>query len=166
MNYREAKTIDIDEILDIIRDGKEYLKEQKLTQWQGVYPDKNDILKDINNKVGYVLLKDNVVIGYFVLSFEEELSYKEIKGRWINNQPYSSIHRTAIKKEYRNQGLAKYIFKFSEEISISNGYFEIKIDTSLGNLPMRHLIEKNGYKYCGIVVIDGEDKVAFQKSIK
>lgn len=165
MQYRQGTTDDINKILEIIKDAKEYLKEQGLTQWQGKYPDKSDIFNDIKNNIGYVLIKDNDIVGYFVLTFEKELAYEKIKGKWLNNLPYSSIHRTAIKKECRNQGLSKYIFNFSEELSLKNGYHEIKIDTSTDNLPMKHLIEKNGYHYCGTVIIDGDDKVAFQKSL-
>jgi RimJ/RimL family protein N-acetyltransferase len=40
----------------------------------------------------------------------------------------------------------------------------MRIDTHSNNLPMRRVLEKNGYQYCGIIYVrDGSERLAFQK---
>ena len=31
---------------------------------------------------------------------------------------------------------------------------------------MRHLLEKNGYGYCGVVTFDNSDKIAYEKLLR
>lgn len=42
-------------------------------------------------------------------------------------------------------------------------YDNIRIDTHHDNMVMQHLIEKEGFKYCGIIYCwSGDERVAFQ----
>ena len=44
------------------------------------------------------------------------------------------------------------------------GYSSIKIDTHKENFVMRGLLEKNGFEYCGIILLeDGAERVAYEK---
>ena len=43
----------------------------------------------------------------------------------------------------------------------------LKIDTHRDNYPMQKSLKKNGFEYCGIIYLaDGNERLAFQKSIK
>ena len=40
----------------------------------------------------------------------------------------------------------------------------IRIDTHRDNVIMRHLLEKHGFKYCGIIYLEnGDERLAYQK---
>ena len=50
------------------------------------------------------------------------------------------------------------------EITSIKGIKNIKIDTHEDNLIMQKLLEKNSFKYCGVIyLLDGSKRIAFEK---
>lgn len=42
----------------------------------------------------------------------------------------------------------------------------IRIDTHRDNKPMQHLLNKNGFRYCGIIYLeDGDERLAYQRCL-
>ncbi|MCF2698409.1 GNAT family N-acetyltransferase [Fusobacterium mortiferum] len=162
MNFREAKKEDIESILEVISHAKEYMKRNNSTQWNENYPNKETIINDIEKNIGYVLIVENLIRGYIVVDFSDDEIYKNIKGKWKTFGNYASIHRCAIHKELRGQGYGSELFKFAEKLALSKNIRSVRIDTAPENETMKHLFNKNGYEYCGIVFIDGE-KIAYEK---
>lgn len=162
MNFREAKKEDIESILEVISHAKEYMKRNNSTQWNENYPNKETIINDIENNIGYVLIVKNLIRGYIVVDFSDDEVYKNIKGKWKIFGNYASIHRCAIHKELRGQGYGSELFKFAEKLALSKNIRSVRVDTAPENETMKHLFNKNGYEYCGIVFIDGE-KIAYEK---
>ena len=162
MNFREAKKEDIESILEVISHAKEYMKRNNSTQWNENYPNKETIINDIEKNIGYVLIVENLIRGYMVVEFSDDEIYKNIKGKWKTFGNYASIHRCAIHKELRGQGYGSELFKFAEKLALSKNIRSVRIDTAPENETMKHLFNKNGYEYCGIVFIDGE-KIAYEK---
>lgn len=162
MNFREAKKEDIESILEVISHAKEYMKRNNSTQWNENYPNKETIINDIEKNIGYVLIVENLIRGYMVVDFSDDEIYKNIKGKWKTFGNYASIHRCAIHKELRGQGYGSELFKFAEKLALSKNIRSVRVDTAPENETMKHLFNKNGYEYCGIVFIDGE-KIAYEK---
>lgn len=162
MNFREAKKEDIENILEVISHAKEYMKKNNSTQWNENYPNKETIINDIENSIGYVLIVENLIRGYMVVDFSDDEVYKNIKGKWKTFGNYASIHRCAIHKELRGQGYGSELFKFAEKLALSKNIRSVRVDTAPENETMKHLFNKNGYEYCGTVFIDGE-KIAYEK---
>lgn len=162
MNFREAKKEDIESILEVISHAKEYMKRNNSTQWNENYPNKETIINDIEKNIGYVLIVENLIKGYIVVDFSDDEIYKNIKGKWKTFGNYASIHRCAIHKELRGQGYGSELFKFAEKLALSKNIRSVRVDTAPENETMKHLFNKNGYEYCGIVFIDGE-KIAYEK---
>lgn len=162
MNFREAKKEDIESILEVISHAKEYMKRNNSTQWNENYPNKETIINDIENNIGYVLIVENLIRGYMVVEFSDDEIYKNIKGKWKTFGNYASIHRCAIHKELRGQGYGSELFKFAEKLALSKNIRSVRVDTAPENETMKHLFNKNGYEYCGTVFIDGE-KIAYEK---
>lgn len=65
--------------------------------------------------------------------------------------------------EFRGCGLTTKSFKLLEDIAIKEGVRCIRVDTDPSNKRMQHVLEKNGYKYCGIIAFEGSDKLAYDK---
>lgn len=162
MNFREAKKEDIESILEVISHAKEYMKRNNSTQWNENYPNKETIINDIENNIGYVLIVENLIRGYIVVDFSDDEVYKNIKGKWKTFGNYASIHRCAIHQELRGQGYGSELFKFAEKLALSKNIRSVRVDTAPENETMKHLFNKNGYEYCGTVFIDGE-KIAYEK---
>ena len=166
IKLRLATEDDIDSIYEIIEEVKIYLKNEEINQWQNGYPDRNTIKNDVDNKKGHLILVDEKIAGYICIDFDGEPGYEEIVGNWLTNQKYVVIHRMAIKKEFRGNGISYDVFKLVENIAEERGISSIKIDTDVSNKRMQHLLNKLNYTYCGTIIsTDGGERLAYEKII-
>lgn len=165
MKIRLSLESDLKSIIKIINQAKIYMKENKFQQWNDDYPNEETIIKDIQLKESYVLISNKQIVGTFVLSFNEEITYKNIyEGKWKTNNLYGVLHRVAIDNCYKGQGLAKLILDFSEKEALKRGIKNFRIDTHEKNKSMRKFLEKNCFEYCGIIIVeDGTKRVAYEK---
>ncbi|WP_291648212.1 GNAT family N-acetyltransferase [Clostridium sp.] len=167
MKLRNATEKDLIDIMKIINEAKSFLKNNKVDQWQNGYPNEEVILKDIRNNISYVLEDNYEIIGTSSLSFDVEETYNTIyEGEWISNGKYAVIHRIAVSNNSNRKGIGTEIIKRLEEICISKKIKNIKIDTHEDNLTMKKLLEKNRFKYCGVIyLLDGNKRIAFEKEL-
>ncbi|NLX61999.1 MAG: GNAT family N-acetyltransferase [Tissierellia bacterium] len=167
MEFRKAMEVDIDSIMNIIKQAQEYFKEQGIDQWQNNYPNVETIKNDIEKGYGYVLLKDGKIVGTVSVSFDGEKTYENIyEGKWISNLQYAVVHRMAIDSKLKGKGLASIIMKNIEKMCLDRDVHSIRIDTHEDNKSMQRLIDKNGFKYCGIIYLaDGSKRLAYEKLI-
>lgn len=166
MEFRKSVEADINGIMNIIKQAQEYFKEQGINQWQNNYPNPKTINDDIANKNSYVLLKEMKIVATAAISFDGEKTYDTIyEGEWISNNKYAVIHRIAVDNTYKGFGLSSEIMKNVEKLCLNNGVHSIKVDTHEENAPMQKLLEKNQFKYCGIIYLeDGSKRIAFEKN--
>ncbi|MFG6331364.1 MAG: GNAT family N-acetyltransferase [Lachnospiraceae bacterium] len=148
---------------EIIRDGRNFQKEQGFEQWTEKYPNRDTILCDIQSKKGYVVKENNEIIGYMCIDFSGEPAYAKIKGEWRSDLPYAVIHRMVFNKKYRGAGLSEIAFKMIEELCIQHNIRNIRVDTDFLNKRMQHILKKNGFINCGVIVFQGGEKLAFDK---
>lgn len=129
------------------------------SQWGNNYPSKSLLKEDIGKKQLYLFLEDGEIHGVFALIFGADPSYEYIEnGSWQNDKPYGAIHRIA--SDGRVKGVFEKCLIFCKEQTD-----ELRIDTHEDNRIMQYLIEKNGFKKCGIVYMsDGSPRIAYQYS--
>lgn len=168
MDFRRAKKEDIGEIMGIIKKAQDHLKSQGIDQWQNGYPNEATIEKDIDQDSFYVLVEDNEILGITALIFGEDITYKKIyEGKWLTSGKYAVIHRMAVDLDKKRKGLASKILKEVEKTTIDNNIYSIKVDTHRDNKGMQKLLEKNDFKYCGIIYLkDGNERLAFEKILE
>ena len=171
MKIKLSTLENIPEIMTIIKDAKELLASLKIDQWQNGYPNAAQVEQDILKGESYVVLSDeNQVIATSMFTTNKEPTYQIIEeGSWKvdESKNYGVMHRMAIKKEYRKQGLATLLFdEFHQQLKSKN-IQSLKIDTHEENLGMQALIKKIGYQYCGIIYTNyGAKRLAFEKVIQ
>lgn len=167
MRLRKSTKNDLKCIMEIINEAKRFLNENKVDQWQQGYPNEESVLEDIGNEYSYVLEENNEIIGTAAISFDGEKTYDTIyEGKWISNGRYAVIHRIAVSKNSKRKEIGTEIIKKAEEICLSKGIKNIKIDTHEDNLTMQKLLEKNNFKYCGVIyLLDKSKRIAFEKEI-
>lgn len=167
MILRLSTVKDLINIMNIINEGKEFLKNNKVNQWQNGYPNEEVIFNDINNNESYVMENNGEIVGTAALSFNGEKTYDKIyEGKWISNGSYAVIHRIAASKVEGIKSIGSEILKKSEEICLSRNIKNIKIDTHEDNKAMQGLLLKNNYKYCGVIyLVDGSKRIAFEKEL-
>ena len=165
MKLRKSTLSDINSIMRIIEQAKEYFKENNIDQWQDNYPNYMTIKNDIDKEESYVLIDDNDILATVALSFNGEKSYDLIyDGQWLSNGNYAVIHRVAVDKNHKGKGLSGEIFNTLEKVCLDNNIHSIKIDTHKENTSMRKFLEKSGFKYCGIIhLADKSERIAFEK---
>lgn len=155
---------DIEKVMDIINQSKDYFAKNNISQWQGEYPNKDTILKDITNKTSFICKLDGEIVATFVLLFDKDKHYDELKGKWLNNGKYGSIHRLAVHQDYKKRGICTEIFSYCEKICKDYNIKSIRIDTHKLNNIMANLIQKNEYTYCGIITNEYNlTRIAFEK---
>jgi ribosomal protein S18 acetylase RimI-like enzyme len=169
MKIKHATFDNIPIIMEIINDAKEYLASLGIDQWQNGYPNAVQIEQDILNRESYVVFNDqDKIVATSMFTTNPEPTYKKIDGNWIFDQTkkYGVIHRLAVKKEFRNLGLASVLFEEFHQQLKNNHIKSLKIDTHEDNLSMQKLIKKLGYEYCGVIYTSYNAKrLAFEKVI-
>lgn len=161
MKIELAKKTDLDKLLEIYREAREFMKNSgNKTQWGDNKPSKETLERDIENKNLYKVVNFDEIVGAFALIYGEDKTYLEIDGKWLNDEPYATLHRVASSGKAR--GIMSEIIKFSEE-----KYENLRIDTHKNNHKMLDKIRENGFTYCGVIKIDdGSPREAFQKISK
>ena len=97
------------------------------------------------------------IVAYFALLPSPEPTYDIIDGAWLTDEPYGVIHRMASYPDIH--GIFSTIIDYA-----ASRYTHLRIDTHRDNRIMRHLIEKHGFTYCGIIWLeDGAERLAYER---
>ncbi len=164
-----AKTTkkDIDRVMVVIGEARQSIGQLGIDQWQYGYPSRDIIIDDVSNGFSYVASEDGEICATFCLKEDEEPTYKNIyEGAWLSTEKSYALHRIAICNLKRGKGIAGKIIEFITQKCKNDGITSLKVDTHKGNIPMRKMLEKNGFTYCGIIYLGtGEERVAYEKTI-
>ena len=130
-------------------------------QWPSNYPSKTQLNEDIISRSCFMVEQDNLCVATFVLKTDEEPAYQNIHdGEWTDNRPYITIHRIA------STGQCKGILHQAVKFAISQYHRNIRIDTHHDNAIMQRAIQKEGFRYCGLVHYEhAGERLAYQLSI-
>lgn len=167
MQIRQAEQEDLEQIMEIIEDGRRYLKLQGVEQWQDGNPDIGTIQRDISNQESFLFYKEGKCVATAMVSVEADPTYEDIEGgAWLSDEVYCVIHRLAIDEGSRGGTTCSEIFELIEDSLLDEGISSIKIDTHQDNMPMQKVLKKRGFSYCGIIYLAGSDsRLAFEKII-
>ena len=153
-----AQIKDIDTILHIYDHAKRYMiASGNPNQWNGSYPERQLLSDDIEKGQLYVYKENDEIYGVFAYIKGEDPTYAYIEeGRWMNNEPYGTIHRLA------SDGRARGIFKKCVDFCVEQCE-NLRADTHHDNHTMQHLLEKYGFTRCGIIYLQsGAARIAYQ----
>ena len=155
---RKTTTDDLDAVMDIYADALIYMREKgNPNQWNDNYPSRELITGDVFAGKSYVADDNGRIAAVFYFGIEHEPSYKKIKGQWLNDEPYGVVHRIAKNREFR--GVAEFCLNWCFTKSVN-----MRIDTHRDNIPMRKLLDKLRFTYCGIIWLEnGDERMAYQK---
>lgn len=158
-------TTNMEDILKITDENKLYLKQHGIDQWQNGYPNEQSFLEDIKQQSLYGLFEEDILLGFFMLSFEREPSYTTIvDGSWKQEGSYGVLHRVCLSNQSKGKGYAQKLIKFSEIEALKRDINALRIDTHEDNNSMRKLLDVMNFEYCGkIALLDGSIRLAFEK---
>lgn len=161
-----AKEENIAECYRIIDDGRQFQRQQGFVQWTDDYPNPDTIRQDVTVGNGYVLKADGAIAGYMCIDFSGEPAYEAIDGKWRSDAPYAVIHRMAFCKEFRGRGLVDIAFEKIDTLCRTRGVHYLRADTDFPNERMQHILTKNGFIQCGVIVFQGSGKLAYDKILE
>ena len=162
--FRKAEMADFDPIWEIIQQAKAQMRQLGTFQWDATYPLPDDIRRDIQEGVGFVMCVDKQVAVYGVISFKGEPVYEQIADSWSNALPYVVVHRLAVADGMKRRGLAGQFMLRAEALSRREGVYGFRVDTKADNQYMLRLLESLGFRLCGKVYYrNGNERLAFEK---
>lgn len=151
---------DVARVMEIFDGARAFMRAcGNSTQWTGAYPSAQTVRGDIAAGNLFVAEVEGKIVGCCTLVVGRDPYYAEIDGRWLNDEPYGTMHRLASSGDVR--GIADVFIDFCAS-RIGN----LRIDTHADNLPMQRAILRNGFSYCGVVrVADGSPRLAYQRTL-
>ena len=162
MNIRQTELADLEKVMPLYDYARELMRQQgNTTQWIDGYPSTTLITEEIINHHSFVCLDENgEIMATFCFILGEDPTYKVIyDGAWLNDEPYGVIHRMATSG--KQKGIGQQCINWCFERCKT-----IRVDTHQDNLLMQHVLEKQGFIRCGIILVaNGTERIAFQKSL-
>lgn len=165
MEIRLSQMQDLTTLMALFDEARKTIAALGIDQWQDGYPSEAVIREDMDQKRSYIVEKDGAVLGTFVL-VEQEPDYDKIyEGHWQNDD-YIAIHRVAVSVSARGTGVSDRIIRYAAQSAKTLNRSSLRIDTHRGNIPMRRMLEKQGFFHRGqIFLSDGSPRVAYEKSL-
>lgn len=171
ISCRPAVESDIEDIMLIVRQARNYLKKHRVDQWQGEYPTQDIFAADIANGECYAVTYGERLAGFFCLTEAPESGYDKITdGKWHGEGKYCTLHRMAIEARFRGTGLSDMLVDFADETAKAKDAECVRTDTHRKNKAMQKLFKRKGYAYRGNVFVSSEPghdpaRQAFEKKI-
>lgn len=151
MEIKLATVQDIPALHELFNTGRQRQRQNGITQWAEGYPSEELIREDIKREAAYICLTDEGErVGAISVFTEPDPTYFEIEGEWLNDEPYASVHRIVTNGQIK--GLGQYLLKW-----VQRQYDNIRIDTHKENEPMKHVLTKLGFEYCGVIYLENND---------
>ncbi|MEG2371125.1 MAG: GNAT family N-acetyltransferase [Alistipes sp.] len=161
--FRQTTAADMDRIMEIIGQAQAQMRALGSKQWQNGYPALANIASDAEHGYGYVLCDRHRIIAYAAVVFDGEAAYASIDGAWLSDRPYVVVHRLAVANERKQQGIAAQFLCHVEGLCAARGVGSFRIDTNFDNHYMLHLLEHQGFAYCGEIRYSDDFRQAFEK---
>lgn len=151
MEVRKAQLTDVNDIMNIYYLATERMSaEGNKNQWN----DEESFLKGILNYISegkMNVVVDDEIVGFYAQIYGIDKTYNEIKGKWLNDEEYVTIHKIASK--YPRRHIASFILKQVEQEALRNNIRNIRIDTHYQNISMQEFLKNQGFVYCGVISI-------------
>ena len=162
MELRKAQFSEAEVCYQCIEDARAYHKSMGFEQWHPDYPTQQTIYDDIVQNTGYVFVDKGGIIGYCCIIIGDEPAYHEIAGAWKTSSAYAVVHRMAFSQKARGSGLSKKALDLIKKFCFSNRINAIRVDTQEENKIMQHILDREGFQYCGLIQFDGGPKLAYE----
>ena len=161
MRIRKTRPDEIELLLQMYADARRCMAENgNPTQWGATRPSAGTVTRDVQEGGSYVCEHNGRVAAAFCFLIGEDPTYLEIwDGAWLESGPYGVVHRLVSNGSARGAAAACLDWALAQCRSL-------RIDTHENNAPMRALLKKCDFHYCGrIRASDGTDRLAFQKCL-
>lgn len=148
MEFRPAGQEDIDNICELVASAIAHMREQKIFQWDEIYPTREDFLNDLKENSLFVGLVEGEIAVTFTVNRTCDPEYDD--GEWqYPEEEYRIIHRLCVNPEFQGRGVAGQTLRYIEEELRRQGIGAVRLDTFVENPPAVALYTGNGYEKRG-----------------
>ena len=159
--FRKAMIEEVPVIMRLIDEARGIMRScGNVNQWIDGYPSQETIVNDINNGHCYLCVEPGgEIVASFAFIPGPEPTYREIfEGAWLDDKPYHVVHRLA--STAGSHGIFNDVMDYCMAVAGN-----LRIDTHRDNVIMRHVIDRYGFTYSGIIYLaNGDERLAYQKS--
>ena len=159
MIIRKSTPQDLQAIMNIYAGARAFMQSSgNPNQWKDGHPAREMVERDIQAGSSYVCVHNNDVAAVFYYGVEIEPTYLKIDGKWLNDEPYGVVHRIA--RSGGASGAGAFCLDWCYEQC-----HNLRLDTHRDNAPMRNLLDRLDFSYCGIIwLANGDERLAYQKA--
>ena len=162
MTIRQSKIEDLASLMEIFAYARGFMANTgNPNQWINGYPSEELIRQEIEAGHCFICLnEEGKAVGTFCFILGDDPTYSYIEeGAWLNNDPYGTIHRLA------SNGTEKGVFGACLKWCAARCK-NLRADTYCDNHIVQSLLERNGFRRCGIIYIaNGTPRIAYQKEV-
>ncbi len=166
MKIRKTRPQDLPAVEKLYEEARAALKAAAVDQWQDGYPNRETARQDMENGVGYVLEEESgEIVATACLAFGREPTYEQmLEGGWAADPAeYGFLHRIAVAPRCKGRGAAGLLFDELKRQAGERGLAVIRGDTHRDNKSMQRVMEKNGLRYRGVILLeDGTERLAYE----
>ena len=160
VSIRRAELEDLDFIMPIFERARQFMiSVGNPTQWGDGYPEKEFMVEEINSGHCYVVLNDSKhIVATFCYIDGDDPTYHIIEsGEWLNNAPYSVLHRLASDGSIKGIGRLCLDWCFEHTTNL-------RVDTHKDNKVLQNILNNYGFTYCGIIYVRNHSpRLAYQR---
>lgn len=120
------------------------------------YPSARRLAHSIKNGTTHVVENmDSQLIAVFAVSFSPDKNYSApISGSWLtptdsDTQAYAELHWATVDEPFRRRGVGSFMVDRACRIARAGGRASLRADIYPENEPMRWLLEKHRFAFCG-----------------
>lgn len=146
MYIRKAELEDLNIIIEIYKSAIIYLNENKIFQWDEIYPTKTILEEDILKKQMYIGIVNNAIVSVVVINSEYDQDYNNVNWEYDN---FAVIHRLCVNPVNQNQKIGKNTMILIEELLKEKGIKSIRLDAFSLNPYSLRMYNNLGYKKVG-----------------
>ncbi|MDF2675880.1 MAG: sortase-like acyltransferase [Bacillota bacterium] len=146
MHIRKAELEDLNIIIEIYKNAIKYLNENKIYQWDEIYPNKAILEEDILKKEMYIGIVNNAIVSVVVINSEYDEHYDNFNWECDN---FAVIHRLCVNPVNQNQKIGKNTMILIEELLKEKGIKSIRLDAFSLNPYSLRMYDNLGYKKVG-----------------
>ena len=170
MLFRHSRPEDVPAIAALFDAARISMAALGIDQWQNGVPCADNAAEDVMLGIGRVAEEEGAVVAAYSFLTDGERDYDTIyEGKWLTEHtPYAAVHRVTVAQHLRGSGVSTQMMEQIFAEARAGGFSSVRIDTHEGNIPMRRMLEKHGFVYCGIVYLhggpdDGAKRVGYEK---
>ncbi|MFA9463900.1 MAG: GNAT family N-acetyltransferase [Velocimicrobium sp.] len=148
--FKKGNERELDKIFDVFRGAVDSMIENKIMQWDEIYPCKSDIANDLRNMQLYVGMIEQEIAVVYALSKEYEEQYKN--GKWeLSDENFIVVHRLCVDSKFQHRKIGADTLAYIEKQVRRENVTSIRLDVFSKNPFALRMYEKAGYHIVGEV---------------